>query len=114
MTTERKSFTKKEYTFNTGAVNYFDSKNVYNESKINYGSKTEYKYMLTMDYPTDKEYEWLSELIVSPQVYAEIDGDYYPVTIADTNYEFSKYANNQLKQLEITIELNQTRFGFKR
>lgn len=114
MTTERKSFTKKEYTFNTSAVSYFDSKNVYNESKVNYGSKTDYKYMLTMDYPTDEEYEWLSELIVSPQVYAEIDGDYYPVTIADTNYEFSKYVNNQLKQLEITIELNQTRFGFKR
>jgi len=114
MTTERKTFSKKDNTFNNSSVTYFDSKNVYNESKVNYGSKSDYNHKLTMDFPTDEEYEWLAELISSPQIYADIEGNYYPITIQDTNYEYSKYENNHLKQLEITIELNQTRFGFRR
>ena len=114
MDVERKSFTKKEYNLNTSSVTYYDAYNVYNESKINYGSKANWSYKLTMNYPSDAEYQWLAELITSPQVYAEIDDYYYPVTIKATNYEYSKYVNNQLKTLEIDIEMNQTRFGFRR
>jgi len=53
-------------------------------------------------------------LIVSPQIYAEIDGNYYPVSIKANNYEYSTYTNNRLKVFEIEIELNQTRYNFKR
>lgn len=114
METERKSFQKNDYQFNTDSVTYFNNENVFNESKINYGSKTNWKYKLTMDFPSDAEYEWLSQLMTSPQIYAEIQGNFYPVTITNTNYEYSKYIFNQLKQLEVEIELNQTRFGFRR
>jgi len=123
--TERKTFQKNDYQYNNENVDYFTNQNAaiggtgfvshrYNESKINYGSKTNWKYKLTMDFPTDAEYEWLNELITSPQIYATIDGDNYPVTITNTNYEYSKHIFNGLKQLEIEIELNQTRFGFRR
>jgi hypothetical protein len=114
MDVERKTFQQRDYTFNNSSVDYYDSKNVYNESKINYGSKSNHSYKLTMDYPTDAEYQWLAELIVSPQIYAEIDGNYYPVTIKTNNYEYSTYTNNRLKAFEIEIELNQTRYNFKR
>jgi hypothetical protein len=118
MDTERKSFEKNGLTFNNTSVgyytNYYDVNNVYNETKINYGSKTNWSYNLTMDYPTDEEYQWLAELMVSPQIYALIDGDYYPVTIKNTNYEYSTYQNNKLKALQIDIELNQTRYGYLR
>jgi hypothetical protein len=114
LNTERKSFKKKDYKLNSGSVDYYNSNNVYVENKINYGSKSDFEYKLTMNYPTDAEYIWLEELIVSPQIYADIDGYYYPVTIKDTNYEFSKNQNNKLKALEINIELNQTRFGYRR
>jgi hypothetical protein len=67
-----------------------------------------------MNFPSDAEYQWLAELIVSPQIYAEIDGNYYPVTIKNSNYEYSTYTNNKLKVLEIDIELNQTRYNFAR
>lgn len=67
-----------------------------------------------MDYPTDAEYQWLAELFMSPQVYAEIEGDYYPVTIKDTNFEYSTYQNNKLKVLEVNIDVNQKRYGFRR
>ena len=114
MDVERKTFEQRNYTLNNTTVDYYDANNVYNESKINYGSKSNFAYKLTMDYPSDAEYIWLAELIVSPQIYAEIDGNYYPVSIKNTNYEFSTYTNNRLKALEIDIDLNQTRYNFKR
>ena len=114
MNTERKAYQRKEYDFKTSSVEYYDANNVYKESKINYGSKSNWTYKLTMDFPTDEEYQWLSEIITSPQIYAEIDGDYYPVTITATNYEYSKYQNNGLRVFEVEIELNQTRNGFRR
>jgi hypothetical protein len=114
MDVERKTFEQRNYTLNNSSVDYYDANNVYNESKINYGSKTNHSYKLTMNYPSDAEYIWLAELIVSPQIYAEIDGNYYPVSIKSNNYEYSTYTNNRLKALEIDIELNQTRYNFAR
>jgi hypothetical protein len=114
MDVERKTFQQRDYTFNNSSVDYYDANNVYNESKINYGSKSNHSYKLTMDFPSDAEYIWLAELIVSPQIYAEIDGNYYPISIKANNYEYSTYTNNRLKALEIDIELNQTRYNFKR
>jgi hypothetical protein len=114
MDVERKTFEQRNYTFNNSSVDYYNSQNVYNESKINYGSKSNHSYKLTMDFPNDAEYVWLAELIVSPQIYAEIDGNYYPVTIKNSNYEYSTYTNNKLRALEIDIDLNQTRYNFKR
>lgn len=111
---ERKSFAKKDWNTSGTSVNYYDNNEVYNESKINYGSKINWTYKLTMNYPTDEEYEWLAELVDSPQIYADIDGDYYPVTIKATNYEYSKHIFNNLKTFEVEIELNQTRYGFRR
>jgi hypothetical protein len=67
-----------------------------------------------MDYPSDAEYQWLAELIDSPQIYANIDDNYYPVSIKATNYEYSKHIYNNLKAFEIEIEMNQTRYGFRR
>jgi hypothetical protein len=114
MDVERKGFEQRDYSFGASSVNYYDAKNVYRESKINYGSKTNHSYRLTMDFPTDAEYQWLSELIVSPQVYMELEGSYYPVSIKTSNYEYSKNQNNQLRAFEIDIDVNQTRNGYRR
>ena len=111
---ERKTYAKRDYTFNGNSVNYYDTNNVYNESSINYGSKIDSKYHLTMNYPTDEEYQWLADLIISPQIFAEIDNNFYPVSIINTNYEYSKNVNNGLRAFEIDIAMNQTRYGYRR
>ena len=78
-----------------------------------------------MNPPTDEEYQWLAELMMSPLVYAEIklkeldeyslgEKNFYPVTIKNTNYEYSTYVNNRLRPLELEIEMNQKRHGFRR
>lgn len=114
MEVEKKSFTQRDYKLNTSSVDYYDSNNKYRESKINYGQKGSFTYALTMDAPTDAEYDWLYQLLLSPQIYAEIDGFFYPVTMKTSAYEFSKIINNRLKAFEIEIEVNQTRYSHAR
>jgi hypothetical protein len=110
MDIERKGFEKRDYKFGSTSVDYY-ANNKYVESKINYQNKKDFTYKLTMNAPTDEEYVWLAELVASPQIYFEYDGNYYPVTIKATNYEFSKYVNNRLRVFEVEIEMNQTRYS---
>jgi hypothetical protein len=110
MDIERKGFEKRDYSFGSTSVDYY-ANNKYVESKINYQNKKDFTYKLTMNAPTDEEYQWLAELVASPQIYFEYDGYYYPVTIKATNYEFSKYVNNRLRVFEVEIEMNQTRYS---
>ena len=113
---EKKTYQKNEYSFPVDnlSVNYYNTALIFNESKINYGSKIDYSYKLTMNYPSDSDYQWLAELINSPLVYFEKDTYLYPVSIKETNYEYSEHIFNGLKVFEINIDLNQQRFGFRR
>ena len=115
MNVEKKTYQKNEYTFRESGpeVLYFTN-GKYNESKINYGSKVDHSYKLTMNYPSDSDYQWLAELITSPLVYFEKDSLLYPVSIKETNYEYSEHIFNGLKVFEVNIDLNQQRFGFRR
>jgi hypothetical protein len=111
MDVTRKSFTKRDYSLGASAVSYYDANKKYVSSKIDYLNKKDYSYKLTMNAPTDAEYEWLDELIDSPQVYFELDGYFYPVSIKNNNYEYSKYVNNRLRVFEVDIDINQTRYS---
>jgi hypothetical protein len=111
MDVQRKSFEQRDYSFAPTSVTYFDTNKKYNDSKVNFLNVKDHGYKLTMDAPTDAEYEWLAELIDSPQVFVEIDSYYYPVIIKNNNYEYSKYVNNRLRVFEVEIDLNQTRYS---
>jgi hypothetical protein len=114
MDVERKAYNKRNYVFGASSVDYYNTKNVYYESAINYGSKVDHAYKLTMDFPTDEEWIWLSELITTPQVYMELDGNFYPISINANNYEYNKNQNVGLKPFELNININQQRNGFRR
>ena len=107
----RKGFEKRDYTLGASSVSYYDANNKYVSSKVNYLNKKDHSYKLTMDAPTDAEFEWLNELIDSPQIYFEFEGYFYPVSLKATNYEYSKYVNNRLRVFEVDIDLNQTRYS---
>lgn len=113
MDVQRKGYARKDYSTSSGIPSYI-SNNVFNETKINHAVMTDHSYKLTMDSPTDAEYQWLAELVSSSQVLLEVDGYYYYVTIKATNYEYSKYVNNKLRPFEIEIEINQPRKGHLR
>lgn len=112
MEAERKSYQQKDYT--NGTTVQYIANNKYIESKINHYQSKQFSYRLTKDAMTDEEYEWLSQIITSPQIYFEQDGYFYPVTIKESSYEFSTYVNNRLRVLELTIEFNTQRNAHKR
>lgn len=111
MDVDRKTYTKRDYTLGASSVSYYDANKKYVDSKVNYLNKKDHSYKLTMNAPSDAEYDWLAELIDSPQVYFEMNGYFYPVSIRNNNYEYSKYVNNRLRVFEVDIDINQTRFS---
>ena len=111
MNVERKGYEKRDYKFNGNAVDYKSASNRYYEGNINHNIQAGWTYKLTADAMTDAEYEWISDLIVSPRILMEVDGYHYPVTLKNNNYEYSKHANNRLRVLELDFELNETRLS---
>ena len=111
MNVERKAFEQKDYRFSGNSVNYLSANNKYFEGNINYSNKATFNYKLTADALTDDAYTWMADLITSPQILMEIDGYFYPVTLVDSTYEFSKNVFNKLKALEVTFNMNQNRYS---
>lgn len=109
MDVERKGFEQRDYKLNGNSVDYYSSSNRYYEGKLNYSNKAAWTYKLTADAMSDADYEWMADLMGSPQILLEHDGYCYPVTIEQTNYEYSTYVNNRLKPLEIEFKLNTNR-----
>lgn len=99
-------FGKLPYTIDSsGALTYYNSNRVYNETRSTYASQYKEKMTLNTDILTDNEYTWLGDLIISPLVYLEMAGGYFiPVAITQNNYEFKKIINDDLTNLTIDIE----------
>lgn len=109
MDIERKGFGKRDYEFNGNSVDYISSANRYYEGKVNYSNKSVWSYKLNADGMTDTEYEWMADLMQSPQILLEIDSYFYPATIKKNNYDYNKFVNDKLKALEIEFEFNSPR-----
>lgn len=102
---EKKDFGKLPYTVNaSGVVSYYNSNNVYNETRTVYSSQYKEKMTLNTDVLTDGEYTWLGDLILSPMVYIEMDGYFIPIIISSNNYEFKKSVNDKITNLTLSIE----------
>jgi hypothetical protein len=113
MDVERKGYERRDFNINGSNVDYLNN-TTYAESKINYSNKMNWSYRLTADAMNDTDYQWASQLITSPQILMEVDDYFYPVTIKNTNYEYSKYVNNRQRALEVDFEMNQTRYSHLR
>lgn len=105
---ERKDFGKLPYSVDlSGVVSYSNTNKVYNESRSVYSSQYKEKLVLNSDLLTDAEYTWLQELVLSPLVYVEDNGYFFPVVITDNNYEQKKYVNDELTNLVLTVEFGE-------
>lgn len=102
---EKKDFGKLPYSVNaSGVVAYYNSNNVYNETRSVYSSQYREKMTLNTDVLTDGEYQWLGDLILSPMVYIEMDGYFIPIVISSNNYEFKKVVNDKITNLTLSVE----------
>jgi len=104
----RADFGKLPYTIDaSGIVNYYNSNNVYNETRSTYASQYKEKMTLNTDILTDEEYTWLADLVLSPLVYIQLSGYFVPCTITSTNYEYKKRINDKLTNLQLDIEFGE-------
>jgi hypothetical protein len=107
MSNEKKKFEQMRWQLSGNSM-VEKSGAVYNESMKTYAVKYKEKMMLTSDILSTGEYNWLSELINSPQVYyySTENAEYYPVQITDTDYEFKDDRINKADTLSVTIEFS--------
>lgn len=73
---------------------------------VQFSTKQMVKYTLTSDYVNETDYNWLRELLASPEVYYERDGYYYPVTITEAAWQEKKRINDKLFNLTINIDIS--------
>jgi hypothetical protein len=105
----KKDFGKLNYNVDgSGNVSYKNANGVYNESRSVYASQFVEKLALNSDFITDLEYVWLEQLVLSPMVYIEDSGYFFPCQITDTNYELKQNRNDDLTNLTINIEYGRT------
>jgi len=71
--------------------------------KSKFRSKARQFYKLKSKILTITEAEWLKELLSSPKVYADINGEFVPVIVEDG--EFKIFGDKGKIQLEITVSL---------
>jgi len=102
---ERKDYGRLPYTVDgSGQVSYSSSNGIFNEERSTYSSLWKEKMSLNSDILTDEEYMWLQDLLLSPMIYLEDGGYFFPIVITDSNYEAKKVINDDLTSLVINIE----------
>jgi hypothetical protein len=81
---------------------------VYHQKQKVYAGQYMQKMTLTSDILSTGEYDWLQELVASPQVYYVKDdaSDLFPVTITETNYELKQDAIQKADFLQLTIQFD--------
>lgn len=107
MSNEKKKFEQQRWRLSGNSM-VEKSGVVYNEAMKTYAVKYKEKMMLTSDILSTGEYNWLSELINSPQVYyySTENAEFYPIQITDTDYEFKDDKINKADTLSVTIEFS--------
>lgn len=102
---DRASYRRNDWQLSGNQMSNSDAYNKYNETTLNYAIQHTDKYKLISDWVSQQDYEWLAQLVASSICYIEVQGAYFPVTIADTNYEYKLEISDKLFNFEIEIEV---------
>jgi len=104
---ERKEFTQPAHRMSsTGVVTYANANGALHEQSTIFAARAKDKLTLNSDLLTDAEHVWIKQLILSPMVYLEENGQFRPVRITNTNYEERRYINDKLTNLVINIDFS--------
>lgn len=104
LTIERKSFKKPSYRIDGSGVVSHAAGMIQHEQRVNYAAKVNEKLRIQTDLLSDGEYTWLAQLAVSPFVYLEDTGKFYPVVLTGTDYNFNEYIVDRLTTLQLDLE----------
>lgn len=103
---QRSTYRRNDWQLNGGQMSNVDSYNRYNETALNYAIQHKDKFNLKSDYVTEQDYTWLGQLVASSICYIEVLGAYFPVIIADSDYEYKVQNADKLFNFEIDIEVS--------
>jgi hypothetical protein len=105
---ERKAYSTAEYQYNS-STNNVDRKNQYGVmygGAVNFWVEQSMSYKLTSNWVNEKDYNWLKELIYSPEVYMEVvSNTFIPVTITDSGWNEKKNYLDKTFNLELNVQL---------
>jgi hypothetical protein len=81
----------------------------YKREKNTVSTTTQKSITLNTNWITEQQAIELNELFDSPMVWLQLEtGAYYPITITDNSYKFSKHVNDKLFNYSITAEYDNT------
>ena len=105
---ERKAYSTAEYALNT-STNVVERKNQYGVmygGAVNFWVEQNMSYKLTSNWVNERDYNWLKELIYSPEVYMEVvSNTFIPVTITDSGWTEKKNYLDKTFNLELNVQL---------
>lgn len=104
----RKDFSRLNYQINSTGVVSYSADGVFYGSKKGYSNDVTTKIKLTSHLLTASEYTWLADLFNSPDVYMydTVLQKFFPVSIAESNYEYRTYLNSKLTPLEFNVQFS--------
>lgn len=106
---ESKSYQQMNWQYNSGTTSMrtYDTYKRINPGGVKYAVNQTVNYALKSDYLNQTNYNWVKELIGSPEVYMEVNGYYYPFNISTTNWQQKLRVADKMFNLEIEGEVNQ-------
>jgi hypothetical protein len=103
---ERKSTDLKRNSFDQPNVDYSSYTSYYDITRRGtdqYNIKFTDKYEITTDYISKTESDWLTQMLDSPEVFVQQNGDFIPIVITNANYRWNM-SNNREKLFQYTIQ----------
>ncbi len=104
---ERQSFERLQYEYEsaTTAMDMVDAYGRLYGGSIPFTTKQKLTYKLISDWINFTDYNWLKELIASPEVYLQRGSQYVPVNISTTSWQEKKRFADKTFNLELDIDV---------
>lgn len=104
---ERKSFEKINWELSGSNMNRANGSGIFYGGSVPFATQQTITYKLTSDWLSLTDYNWLRDLITSPEVYMQ-DGDYFiPVKVNTNSWNEKKRYADKLYNIELDIEVGQ-------
>jgi hypothetical protein len=104
-----KSYQQMNWQYNAGSTSMrnYNTYNVINPGQVKFAVEQSVTYSLKSNYLSQTNYNWIKELIGSPEVYIEVNDYYYPFNITTTNWQQKLRIADKMFNLELEGEVNQ-------
>lgn len=109
---ERKSFEQSEWQYRSSSMKRWNQYNVFNGGSVQFNTQQTITYKLTSDWLNLTDYTWIRDLIMSPEVYMELNsGEFIPVKISTSQWTQKKQYVDKVYNLELDIEFGNKEFS---